>query len=134
MKRRTALVAVAAASLGAAGLAAACASPGEPRSGRSRNVIEHEELVEVPRGSLYEALRALRPRWLQARSSGTFRDTERETPRVYLDGQPFGRIGDLRSLMPGDVDEVRFLSASDATIRFGTNHLAGAIVVTTRRR
>lgn len=135
MKRRTVLVAMAAASLGATGLAAACASSGEPRSSaRSRNAIGHEELMEVPRGTLYEALRALRPRWLQARSSGSLRDPQPQTPRVYLDGQPFGRIGDLRSLLPDDVGEVRFLSASDATTRFGTNHLAGAIVVTTRRR
>ncbi len=135
MKRHTVLLATAVASFGAASLAASCASTGERGpSGRSRNAIANEELMAVPHSSLYEAVRALRPRWLQARNSATLRDPMPQTPRVYLDGQPFGGIYDLRSLLPGDVGEVRYLSASDATTRFGTNHLAGAIIVTTRRR
>lgn len=136
MKRRTVLLALATASIGAAGLAASCASSrgGQPPTGRSRNAIDAEELMAMPHSTLYEALRALRPRWLQARSSATLRDPEPQTARVYLDGQPFGGVNDLRMLLPDDVGEVRFLSASDATTRFGTNHFAGAIVVTTRRR
>ena len=37
-------------------------------------------------------------------------------------------------MLPSEVGEIRYMSASDATTRFGTNHIAGAIVITTRRR
>lgn len=116
-------------------LLAACASSGQAGgASRSRDLITAEELMEVPHGSVYEAVRALRPRWLQARAGATMRNPQRETPRVYMDGQPFGGVNELWTLLPGEVGEIRFLSASDATTRFGTNHFAGAIVVTTRRR
>ncbi len=88
----------------------------------------------VPYSSVYEAVRALRPRWLQARSGASIRSPQRQTPRVYLDGRLFGSVEQLWTLLPGEVGELRFMSASDATTRFGTNHVAGVIVVTTRRR
>lgn len=135
MKRRTALATAVAVGLVVAGVSSACASSGESGgASRSRNLIAAEELMEVPHSSVYEAVRALRPRWLQARAGASMRNPQRETPRVYLDGQLFGGVDQLWTLLPGEVGELRFLSASDATTRFGTNHFAGAIVVTTRRR
>ena len=116
-------------------LLAACVSTSEAGgASRSRDLITVEELMEVPHSSVYEAVRALRPRWLQARAGASMRNPRRETPRVYMDGQLFGGVAELWTLLPGEVGEIRFLSASDATTRFGTNHFAGAIVVTTRRR
>ena len=135
MERRTVLTMSAAAGLAVAGLSVACASSSESGgASRSRNLITVEELMEVPHSSVYEAVRALRPRWLQARAGASMRSPRRETPRVYMDGQLFGGVDQLWTLLPGEVGELQFLSASDATTRFGTNHFAGAIVVTTRRR
>ncbi len=121
--------------LTAALLSAGCASSGESSgSSRSRNLITETELMEVPHSSLYEAVRALRPRWLQARAGATFSSPQRQTAMVYIDGQLRGGLGEMWNLIPGEVSELQYMSASDATTRFGTNHVGGAIVITTRRR
>lgn len=113
----------------------ACASSGQSGStSRSRDLITSDELMEVPHNTVFEAVRALRPRWLQARNMASLRSQARHTPRVYVDGHFRGEINELSRLVPHEVAEIRFMSASDATTRFGTNHIAGAIVITTRRR
>ncbi len=89
--------------------------------------------MEVPHSTVYEAVRALRPRWLQARAGATIRERELQTAMVYIDGQLRGGLDEMRALVPIEVGELRFMSASDATTRFGTNHIGGAIVITTRR-
>lgn len=115
-------------------LSTGCASTGESSgAGRSRNLITAEELMAVPHNTTYEAVRALRPRWLLPRSVASLRNQQRHTPRVYVDGQLRGEIEELRRLAPHEVEEIRYMSASDATTRFGTNHIAGAIVVSTWR-
>ncbi len=89
--------------------------------------------MAVPHSTVYEAVRALRPRWLQARSGASLRSAQRQTAQVYIDGQLRGGLGEMWNLLPTDVQEIRYMSASDATTRFGTNHIGGAIVITTRR-
>lgn len=113
----------------------ACASSGQSGgASRSRDLITSEQLMEVPYNTVFEAVRALRPRWLQTRNVASLRSQERHTPRVYVDGQLRGEVNELSRLVPHEVEEIRYMSASDATTRFGTNHIAGAIVITTRRR
>ena len=101
---------------------------------RDRNLITAEELMAVPYSSVFEAVRALRPRWMQARAGLSITNPEQQTAKVYIDGQLRGELDEMRAMQPHEVEEIRFMSASDATTRFGTNHLAGAIVITTRRR
>ena len=101
---------------------------------RDRNLITAEELMAVPHSSVFEAVRALRPRWMQARAGLSLTNPAQQTPRVYIDGQLRGELDEMWTILPGEVQEIRFMSASDATTRFGTNHIAGAIVITTRRR
>lgn len=116
-------------------LSAGCASSGGSGGpNRSRDLITQDELMEVPHSSVYEAVRALRPRWLQARAGATFSSPTQQTAMVYIDGQLRGGLEEMWNLLPTEVDEIRFMSASDATTRFGTNHVGGAIVITTRRR
>jgi hypothetical protein len=52
---------------------------------------------------------------------------------VYVDGVQFGHVRELRSIPADEVERIQFMSATDATIRFGLGHLAGAILVFTRR-
>ncbi len=49
------------------------------------DLITSEELMEVPHSTVYEAVRALRPRWLQARSGATLRSRQPQTAMVYID-------------------------------------------------
>jgi hypothetical protein len=54
-------------------------------------------------------------------------------PVLYVDGGRRGGVTDLRSLRPAEIAQMDYMSASDATTRFGTGHSGGAVLVTTRR-
>ena len=107
----------------------ACASSGQPGQSRprgDRNLITAEELSGLSLSSAYEAVRRLRPAWLQARGRPPL-------PVVYRDNTRWG--SDPRSLESIRIDaitEMRFLSASDATTRYGTGFTGGVILVVTR--
>lgn len=100
------------------------AAPARP-AGSSADRIVEEELTTLHQLSALEAVRRLRPRWLQTRTGSP--------PRVHVDGNPIGTSENLNSLRAADVQEMLYLNAADATTRFGTNYISGVILVTTRR-
>lgn len=114
--------------IGLAGCASGSGSSGSSSGSSSGpNRLTAADLVNQQELDLYDAIRQLRGRWLTSRGRGT--------PRVVVDGSPRqSGIDELRSLRVSDVQEIEFLSASNATTRFGTGYDAGAILVTTRRR
>ena len=71
-----------------------------------------------------------------SRRSGGRREHQRD--RYKQPERAGARMGDaqdaLRSLSVADIQEMQYLSAADATMRFGTNFVGGAIVVTSRSR
>lgn len=75
---------------------------------------------------LLEALRRVRPRFLQTRAPR--RD---QFAVVYVDGVRVGDLSYLSSVLVADVVDVAFLRAPDATTRFGTDHTGGALLVRT---
>ena len=84
------------------------------------------ELSGLTVSRAYEAARRLRPAWLQARGRS-------HLPVIYRDNARWG--SDPRSLENIRIDAVRqmrFLSASDATTRYGTGFAGGVILVVTR--
>lgn len=101
---------------------------------RQRDVITEQELK--PSGDkaqdLYQAVRALRPHFLQPprgnRSMGSY---AREPTVVYVDGLRTGDPESLKMLSSRDVIEVRYLEPSKAQEEFGMSHSAGAILVKT---
>lgn len=112
------------------GACASTASTGYAGSGR--DVIGSEELraEEDRTQNAYELIRRERPRWLRSRGSSFSGD--RTLPRVIVDGADYGPARALRDFRVSDIEEVRYLSASDATTRFGTGYMGGAILVATR--
>ncbi len=113
---------------------AACASSGGSGSGegggrRNPNLITMEELADHSALMAYDVIRRLRPRWLQARGGSA------NQPQLFVDGARMGMAeAGLRSMPVSDIQELQFLNASDATMRFGTNFPGGAILVTSRAR
>jgi hypothetical protein len=102
-----------------------------PAPRRDTNVITADELAKSSASDLYAAIQSLRPSFLQTRgmtSPGI--GTAPEVLNVYIDGIKAGDVSILHSLRAYDVKEVRKLSASDATQKYGTGHTMGAIVVT----
>ena len=115
-------------SLGATGCASGSGGGGgggAPRGSSTRIVAD--ELATVSQLDLYAAIQRLRPAWLRPGTRG-------QLPEVIVDGSPqAGGAEGLRSFRSGDVGQVEYMNASDATTRFGTGYTGGAILVTTRR-
>jgi hypothetical protein len=48
---------------------------------------------------------------------------------VFLNGRPFGDLVTLYDFNSQTIDEIRFISPADATIRYGTGYAGGIIHV-----
>ncbi|MDT8342043.1 MAG: hypothetical protein RQ751_11070 [Longimicrobiales bacterium] len=108
-----------------------CAAGGSGGGSESGfNVITREDLAELHRLNAYQAVRRLRPQWLEARGLDSFYSTNEVV--VYQDGTRMGGVNFLRSLRVNDVATLRFLDSRAATTRYGGGHPSGAIMVTTR--
>lgn len=108
-------------------LTGACAASGSGSVRSSSSLITAEELVPMANFTVYEAVRRLRPRWLQSRAPG-------QEAVVYMDGTRIGGIEELRILEANQVAEIRYRSGPDATTRYGTDHGGGTIEIRSRRR
>lgn len=113
--------------------AGACASTGDPASRPDRNVVTADQLQGMERLSLYEALQRVKPLWLRsARGADSFGAPQgRRGLRVYLNGSFYGGVADLQGIRAQNVEEVRYLDKRKATLRFGTDHSEGALLVST---
>ena len=111
----------------------ACASGGGSSPSRSSSArLTAAELEVDASQDLYTVIQRRRPQWLQNRAPATAQG--RQQISVILDGvRQQGGPEVLRSMRAGDVEEVRFLNARDATTRYGTDMTAGAIEVVTKR-
>jgi hypothetical protein len=118
----------------AAGLGCATAGggsgTGDPGRRASRDVIAEAELEGMGELSAFEAIRRLRPVWLRGRGQSSFSGSE--VLRIYRDGSFYGEDRSLEAISVKTIREIRFLDASEATLRFGTGHPVGAILVTSK--
>lgn len=127
------------------GLIAACALAGlavlgthsleaqepKPKIKRNPDVITAAEIAE--RGGLQnvlEAVKRLRPNWLRLRQTG---DQAPPPVVVYVDGIRSGTAADLEQMPVSTVYEIRRLSGTDASTRYGLDHGSGALLITTMR-
>ena len=104
---------------------------GAPSSNRTRsnpNVITAEDLAKVDVSDALQAIQRLRPQFLQTRGTTSFQNPSEVV--VYVDGSRLGNTSTLRDIPANEVKEIRYLSATEATQRYGTGHASGAIVVT----
>src|SRR5690606_18046936 len=111
-------------------LAWAC-SPAQPqgRPTRDRNVLTAAELERVPVETAYDAIQRLRPEFLRARGQVSLENRAASLPVVYLDDMWLGGPDALRTIRIGEVHEIRYYNAADATTRYGTGHASGVIAV-----
>jgi len=89
------------------------------------------EIMSVSASSLYDVIRIRRSEWLRrsATRPTAFPGREDAEVVVYLDGQRFGGPETLRQITPASVQIARFLTPSEAAMRFGSNLLGGVIEV-----
>lgn len=112
-------------------LAACAARTGDGMTRADRNVVTAAEIDASSHTDAYALLRALHPQWLRAR--GTSSLNLQESVKVYLDGSLLGGVDHLRQITTHSLAEIRFMDGPEATQRWGLDHGAGAIVLTTRR-
>ncbi len=118
---------------------------------RSQNVITHEELASQAAGlNVYDAIQRLRPRMLHPETRSTMSGTTPGstvagnpmgagptllTPEVFMDERPYStEIAALRDLLVSNITEIRFLTPSEAQMRWGSGHLGGVIQIVTTER
>lgn len=110
-----------------------CASSANGRrSLQSRNVITMQEIESLNVSTAYEVIQQLRPHFLQGRGQSSIQDPGSSMPVVYVNGVRYGPPSMLQGIRAMDLREIRYLSASDATTRYGTGHVGGVIEVDTR--
>ena len=112
-----------------AALACASTTQSGQTARRSSNLITTEELRNVTEQNAYDAIRRLRPQWLRSRSGG-----RSAQPVLIIQNVRAGDLEQLRTIAVQDVLQMRYISASDATTRWGTGFTGGAIEVTMRGR
>ncbi len=95
-----------------------CPVPAAPGS----RTVTRDELMATQQQGLYEALALVRLQRSPTRGQDAV---------VYLDGVPLWDLQALRSVRVETVVDVVFMSAAEATTRYGTGNTGGAIVVRT---
>ena len=119
------LIASFALAIGLAGCASG-GSGGGGGGGGNPNQLTNEALQAAIGSDAYQAIQRLRPRWLQSRGGNS--------ANVFVDGQERpGGLEVLRGFPVADIDEMLYMSASEATTRYGTGHPNGLIVIMTKR-
>ena len=117
-------------------LALGCSSSGRSSESNARNrgdVISVEELATTAELDAYQAVRRLRPMWLRTRGPVSLSLQGRAGIRVYVNGSRRGELDVLRSFRATDIESITYLSAPEATTRFGVDHSNGAIMVILKR-
>jgi hypothetical protein len=109
----------------------ACAS-GQGTATAPRDVITIEEIQRLNVSTAMEIVERLRPEFLRGRGRVSMNQPEAQFPVVYVNGLRAGRLEALRTITASDVDEIRYISAADATTRWGTGHTGGVIAVRIR--
>lgn len=126
-RRRTVVVLVAALTLGA------CASnSGGDSPSRQRDLITSAEIAELNVATAFDVVRQLRPEYLRSRGTMSIRESQGEYAVVYMNGMRLGGPEQLHQIRASDVQTIRYISASDATTRWGTGHTGGVIEVTVK--
>jgi hypothetical protein len=112
-------------------LLAACtsATASRTRQGGDRDVLAAEEIELSNVSTLHEAIQVLRPHFFFSRGRTSLRAANNPLPVVIVNGVPQATFESLRGISARDVRYVRFLSAPEATTRFGTGYMAGVIEV-----
>lgn len=114
-------------------LGVACARAASEGPRRDPNLITAPEVADAEARNVYEVIERLRPLWLRAPID---RSTRLETSILaYLDDAKLGSVEALHDLPVEGVVSIRHMDAAQAgrLPGAGSLHVAGAIVVSTRR-
>jgi len=116
--------------VGIALLIVACAARKSATApGVDRSLLVQEQFADRGYHTAYDVIEALRSNWLSSRGPNSF--SAPAQVQVYLDGVRMGGIDQLRTIDVRPVTYIRFFDGIAATARWGLDHGAGAIYVST---
>jgi hypothetical protein len=116
-----------------AGCASAGGTENTSRTGnKNRNLITAEEVRNSNATNAYLLVQSLRPNMLTARGATSITLGDPGVI-VFLDDQRFGNVEALKTIHPNQIEQIRYLSASEAQNRWGTGFPQGVIQVMSRR-
>jgi len=108
-----------------------CASGGtNTDTGGSRDVLTREQLLATQEDNALDAVRRLRSQWLRARGPARSAGLPPVQVAVFINDVRRGGVDVLADIRIEEVAEIRFISATDATTRWGPNVAGGVIAVT----
>lgn len=106
----------------------ACVTTEKGSSGNDPTVITQEEIQGVGEISdAYNLVRRLEPQWLEKRGRNSLQQPGDIT--VYVEDNRQGGPEALRSIDVVDIESIEFLRADEATMRYGSGHDNGVILV-----
>ena len=95
----------------------------------NRNILTRAQ-IDARYSTVYEAVEGLRTNWMNTRGSDSFNNPS--VVRVYMDNSLLGGKETLRTIAVASISYVRWFDGVTATQRWGVNHGAGVIYVSTR--
>jgi hypothetical protein len=95
----------------------------------NRNVLTRAQ-IDQRYSTVYDAVEAMRSNWLNTRGADSFNNPS--VVRVYLDNVSLGDKETLKTISVSSISYVRWYDGVTATSRWGLNHGAGVIYVSTR--
>jgi len=115
-------------------LAAACSTTGGSGGGGNPDLITREQVEMLPEGTAFTVIQRFRSSWLRARTQGSFGSTEPAYAMVFVDEMRYGEINSLSRISSTEIESIQYISATDATTRYGTGYLGGIIRINTLGR
>ena len=82
----------------------------------------------------WEAVQRLRPMWMRPGGVRNSANPSGHYPSLFVDESPYGDMESLHRFRVSDIEEMRYVNASDATIRYGGQYQGGVILITMRSR
>ncbi len=108
----------------------ACASGGA--TARDANVITAPELSRSGATNAYDAIRQIRPELLRTRDPGSLVYFKANRPAVAVDNTLVGGVEVLRAMPLDTVARIEYVSAWQATKRYGSSLGNGVMLIETR--
>lgn len=123
---RLAVIALCSSAVATAG---GCSRAATASASMNRNLITRSQ-IDQRYATAYDAVEALRPSWFNTRGADSFKNPS--VVRVYLDNVSLGDKETLRTIVVAGITYMRWYDGVTATSRWGLNHGAGVIYVSTR--
>jgi hypothetical protein len=133
VRRNVALGALLVGSLAAQACGGGAAGASGGGSSGNPDLITREQFEALTGENAVEIVQRLRPAWLRARDQGTISSAPAYA-EVFVDGMRFGSLSSLSRFSSSQIEQMRYLRATDATTRYGTGFPGGIIEITTRSR